>query len=44
MEKDHNYVPPLRNEYAAKLSLEPGKLEELGQDAPAWLFFRIVLQ
>ncbi|EQB50790.1 fatty acid desaturase [Colletotrichum gloeosporioides Cg-14] len=44
MEKDHNYVPPLRNEYAAKLSLEPGKLDELGEDAPAWLFFRIVLQ
>ncbi|KAJ0267517.1 hypothetical protein COL940_014294 [Colletotrichum noveboracense] len=44
MEKDHNYVPPLRNEYVAKLSLEPGKLDELGEDAPAWLFFRIVLQ
>ncbi|TDZ73417.1 Oleate hydroxylase FAH12 [Colletotrichum trifolii] len=44
MERDHNYVPPLRDQYAAKLGLEPGQLDELGEDAPAWLFARVVLQ
>lgn len=44
IEKDHNYVPTRRNEYLAKLGLDPEKVEELTEDAPAVLFIRIVLQ
>ncbi|KAK7426224.1 hypothetical protein QQZ08_007253 [Neonectria magnoliae] len=44
MDKDINYVPPLRDVYAAKLGLKPGQLDELGEDTPIVLFLRILLQ
>lgn len=44
IEKDHNYVPPLRDQYAAKLGLKAGQLDELTEDAPAVLFIRIIVQ
>jgi omega-6 fatty acid desaturase (delta-12 desaturase) len=44
MDKDLNYVPPLRDTYAAKLGLELGQLGELTEDALVMLFLRIVLQ
>lgn len=44
--KDHNYVPPLREEYAASLSLplDTGRLEELTEDSPIVTLLRILLQ
>lgn len=45
--KDHNYVPPKKEEYAECLNLRPGSLEsihELVEDAPIVVFFRIVMQ
>lgn len=42
--KDHNYVPPLREEYANSLLLDVNRLEELTEDAPLYTFFRIVIQ
>lgn len=44
IEKDLNYVPPLRNEYAQKLNIAAETLDEIGQDAPLVLFLRIILQ
>jgi len=44
IEKDLNYVPPQRNQYAEKIGQAVETLDELGQDAPAVLFLRIVLQ
>jgi hypothetical protein len=44
MEKDLNYVPLLRDEYAAKIGLKAGQLDELGEDAPLILTLRIILQ
>lgn len=44
IEKDLNYVPPLRHEYAKKIGVAIDILEEIGQDAPIVLFFRILLQ
>lgn len=44
MVKDLNYVPPLRDTYAAKLGLAPGVLDEMTEDAPAVLFIRILIQ
>ncbi|KAM5367872.1 hypothetical protein ACJZ2D_009783 [Fusarium nematophilum] len=44
MDKDINYVPPLRDVYAAKLGLKPGQLDEVTEDAPLVLFLRIILQ
>lgn len=45
--KDHNYVPPKEKEYAGYLRLPIGKLDdvqELVEDAPIAVFFRIVMQ
>ncbi|TVY84368.1 Delta(12)-fatty-acid desaturase [Lachnellula suecica] len=44
MEKDLNYVPPMRNEYARSIGVAVEKIEEVGEDAPAFLFLRIILQ
>jgi hypothetical protein len=44
MDKDLNYVPLLRDTYAAKIGLQPGQLDELGEDAPIVLTLRILLQ
>lgn len=44
IEKDLNYVPPQRHEYAKRIGVAWDKLEEVGEDAPAVLFLRIVLQ
>lgn len=44
VEKDLNYVPPNRSDYAAKLGHTMRILDEASQDAPLVLFFRIVLQ
>lgn len=44
IEKDLNYVPPLRNQYAEKLHAAVETLDEVGQDAPLVLFLRILLQ
>lgn len=42
--KDHNYVPPQREEYASSLFLNVHQLEELTEDSPLVTFLRIVLQ
>lgn len=42
--KDHNYVPPQRNQYAALLGVDADQLEELTEDAPLVLFIRIIVQ
>ena len=44
IEKDLNYVPPSRNEYAEKIGHAVEMLDEVGQDAPLVLFLRILLQ
>ena len=44
IEKDLNYVPPRREEYARKIGVAAELLEEVGQDAPVVLFMRILLQ
>jgi fatty acid desaturase len=44
IEKDLNYVPPQRHEYAKRIGVAWDKLEEVGEDDPAVLFLRIVLQ
>jgi len=44
VEKDLNYVPPARQEYAAKIGKAVEILDEVGQDAPLVLFLRIILQ
>ncbi|RYP63240.1 hypothetical protein DL771_009365 [Monosporascus sp. 5C6A] len=44
VEKDLNYVPPGRHEYAAKIGKAVEILDEVGQDAPLVLFLRIILQ
>lgn len=44
IEKDLNYVPPRRAEYAEKIGHAAEVLEEVGQDAPLVLFLRILLQ
>lgn len=44
IEKDLNYVPPLRGEYARQIGVTVETLDEVGQDAPVWLFLRILLQ
>ncbi|KAF5025511.1 hypothetical protein F66182_2416 [Fusarium sp. NRRL 66182] len=44
VEKDLNYVPPGRGEYAAKIGRAVETLDEVGQDAPLVLFLRIILQ
>lgn len=44
VEKDLNYVPPGRHEYAAKIGKAVETLDEVGQDAPLVLFLRIILQ
>jgi fatty acid desaturase len=43
IEKDLNYIPPQRHEYAKRMVVAWDKLEEVGEDAPAVLFLRIVL-
>ncbi|KAL9123710.1 MAG: hypothetical protein Q9217_006886 [Psora testacea] len=42
--KDHNYVPPQREEYANSLLFDVNRLEELTEDSPIVTFLRIVLQ
>lgn len=45
--KDHNYVPPQMEQYAAYLKLDSehlAKLDEMTEDAPVATFIRIVLQ
>ena len=42
--KDHNYVPPQREEYLASISSELSHLEEITEDAPIVTFMRIILQ
>ncbi|KAK2595804.1 hypothetical protein QQS21_006567 [Conoideocrella luteorostrata] len=44
IQKDLNYVPPGRAEYAAKIGQMVETLDEVGQDAPLVLFLRILLQ
>lgn len=44
IKKDLNYVPPLREEYAAKIGYAVETIDEIGQDAPLVLFLRILLQ
>ena len=44
IEKDLNYVPPRRNDYAEKIGHAAEVLDEVGQDAPIVLFLRIILQ
>jgi fatty acid desaturase len=44
IEKDLNYVPPQRNEYARSIGMALEKIDEVGEDAPVVLFFRIILQ
>lgn len=44
IDKDLNYVPPRRSEYAAKIGHAAEVLDEVGQDAPIVLFLRILLQ
>ncbi|KAJ5668942.1 hypothetical protein N7462_010012 [Penicillium macrosclerotiorum] len=44
IEKDLNYVPPRRGEYAMKINQAVELLDEVGQDAPLVLFLRILLQ
>ena len=44
MAKDHNYVPPQREEYASTLGFDVNRLEELTEDAPIVTFLRIILQ
>jgi fatty acid desaturase len=42
--KDHNYVPPTQSKYAAALSVNIDRLEELTENAPLYTFFRIFIQ
>lgn len=44
IDKDLNYVPPQRGEYAAKIGRAVDMIDDLGQDAPVVLFLRILLQ
>ncbi|KAJ5117154.1 hypothetical protein N7448_004099 [Penicillium atrosanguineum] len=44
IDKDLNYVPPRRGDYAEKIGHAAEMLEEVGQDAPLVLFLRIILQ
>lgn len=44
IDKDLNYVPPQRNEYARKIGVAVEFLDEVGEDAPMVLFLRILLQ
>ncbi len=41
---DHNFVPPQRHEYETSLMFSFGGLEEILEDSPIFVFFRIVLQ
>ncbi|KAL9109624.1 MAG: hypothetical protein Q9227_005804, partial [Pyrenula ochraceoflavens] len=43
-EKDLNYVPPRKSEYAEKIGHAVEFLDEVGQDSPLVLFLRILLQ
>ncbi|QUC22022.1 uncharacterized protein UV8b_06263 [Ustilaginoidea virens] len=44
IEKDLNYVPPNRPEYASKIGQAVDTLEHVGQDSPLVLLLRILLQ
>ena len=44
MEKDHNYVPPLFDQYTSSLLFRIDKVEELTEDSPIVTFLRIILQ
>lgn len=42
--KDHNYVPPQREEYANSLLINADRLEELTEDSPIVTFVRLMIQ
>ncbi len=42
--KDHNFVPPQREEYASSLTFDVHRLEELTEDSPLITVLRLVLQ
>ncbi|KAK7184481.1 fatty acid desaturase [Paraphaeosphaeria sporulosa] len=42
--KDHNYVPPTRISYAESLLFQANRLEELTEDSPVVIIFRILIQ
>lgn len=42
--KDHNFVPPQREEYANSLLFDVNRLDELTEDSPLVTFLRIILQ
>ncbi|MCJ1312457.1 hypothetical protein MMC25_006131 [Agyrium rufum] len=42
--KDHNFVPPMKQQYATLLGVDIERLEELTEDSPAVTLARIVLQ
>ncbi|KAJ5717967.1 hypothetical protein N7488_003613 [Penicillium malachiteum] len=44
IDKDLNYVPPRRGEYAEKIGHAVELLEEVGQDSPLVLLIRILIQ
>ncbi|OJJ42575.1 hypothetical protein ASPZODRAFT_76443 [Penicilliopsis zonata CBS 506.65] len=44
IDRDLNYVPPQRAEYARKIGRAIEMLDDIGQDAPLVLFLRILLQ
>ncbi|KAL9617927.1 MAG: hypothetical protein Q9160_007293 [Pyrenula sp. 1 TL-2023] len=44
LSKDHNYVPPRRDEYALSLRVTVKDLEEMVEDAPIVTCFRIMTQ
>lgn len=44
LSKDHNYVPPRRDEYALSLRVSVQDLEEMVEDAPIVTCFRIMTQ
>ena len=44
LSKDHNYVPPRRNEYASSLGIDVERLKDITEDAPLITFLRILLQ
>lgn len=44
LEKDLHYVPSRRDAYASEIGVKSDALEDLGEDTPIYLFYRIILQ
>ncbi|TLD27981.1 Bifunctional purine biosynthetic protein ADE1 [Venturia nashicola] len=44
LDKDLHYVPSTRDAYASGIGIDADGLEDLGEDAPIVLFYRIILQ